>query len=453
MADLPATSPPQTHAPLSPPSPAVLPEAAPPRREAQRTTNKVVSPSRQHAPAPRRGWMSWLLVLALAGGAAYYRHFWWPAVAAWASTTKSEAPIKPATRSVAIRAAKARQGDLDLYLNGLGTVTAFNTVTVRSRVEGELVRVAFTEGQMVKTGDLLAEIDPRPFQVQLDQAEGQLAKDEAAWAVAQLSLERYNALAATRAITPQQIDEQVAVVKQSEGAIQTDRSAIDHAKLQLTYCRITSPITGRIGLRLVDPGNIVRADDPTGLAVVTQLQPIALIFTIPQDEIARVLRKLYEGQGLTVEAYNRDFSDKLATGELLAIDNQVDSTTGTVRIKAVFENEDNMLFPNQFVNARLLVDLKRDAVIVPAAAVQRGPDSMFVYVVKSDETVEMRKVITGAAEGDEISIDQGLAPGEMVATDGIDKLRPGAKIVLRDDGLPELNTDEKLADSGVQGAR
>ncbi|HVX63429.1 MAG TPA: MdtA/MuxA family multidrug efflux RND transporter periplasmic adaptor subunit [Pirellulales bacterium] len=432
-----------------------MPETAPPRREtpSQRRTDKVVPPPSPSAPAPSRGWITWLLLLSMAGGAAYYRHFWWPVAVSWIAPARSEAPVKPAAKSVAIRAVKARQGDLELYLNGLGTVTAFNTVTIRSRVEGELVRVAFTEGQMVKNGDLLAEIDPRPFQVQLEQAEGQLAKDEAARAVAQLSLDRYNALAATRAITPQQIDEQVALVKQSEGAIQTDRSAIDDAKLQLTYCRITSPITGRIGLRLVDPGNIVRADDLTGLAVVTQLQPIALIFTIPQDEISRVQRKLREGQGLTVEAFNRDFSDKLATGELLAIDNQVDSTTGTVRLKAVFANEDNMLFPNQFVNARLLVDMKRNAVIVPTAAVQRGPDSMFVYVVKADETVEMRNVTTGPAEGDEICIDQGLAAGEVVATDGIDKLRPGAKVVLRDDGRPEMSTEKKLADSGVQGGR
>ncbi len=435
MADSPVTSSPDSPADLHSPVRAALTEVAPPIRRlpTERLTERPEQFGSRSPKQARRGWLAWLLILSLAGAAAYYRQLWLPWTLTWISAGKTETATKPAgARVVPILAAEVRQGNLDLYLNGLGTVTAFNTVTVRSRVEGELVRVAFTEGQMVKKGDLLAEIDPRPFQVQLSQAEGQLAKDEAALSAAQLSLDRYNALAPTRAVTPQQVDEQVALVKQSEGAIKSDRSAIDNAKLQLTYSHIISPISGRIGLRLVDPGNIVRANDPSGLAVVTQLQPIALIFTIPQDEIARVQRKLREDKELTVEAYNRDFSLKLATGKLLAIDNQVDSTTGTVRLKAIFENEDNMLFPNQFVNARLLVDLKRDAVIIPAAAVQRGPESMFVYVVKPDETVELRKVVAGAAEGDEISIDEGLSPGEMVVTDGIDKLQPGAKVVMRD---------------------
>ena len=435
MADSPATSSPASPADILPPSRAALTEVAPPIRKlpSERLPERSEHLGGLKPEIPRRHWLGWLLVLGVAGGAAYYRPRGLPWVLTWFPTAKADAPAKPpAVRVTPILAATARQGNLDLYLNGLGTVTAFNTVTVRSRVEGELVRVAFTEGQMENKGDLLAEIDPRPFKVQLAQAEGQLAKDEAALSVAQRSLERYNALASSRAITPQQIDEQVALVKQSEGAIKTDRSAIDHAQLQLTYCRIASPITGRIGLRLVDPGNIVRVNDPSGLAVVTQLQPIALVFTIPQDEIARVQRKLHEDRELGVEAYNRDFNLKLATGKLLAIDNQVDSTTGTVRLKAIFENEDNMLFPNQFVNARLLVDLKRNAVIVPTAAVQRGPESMFVYVVKSDETVELRKVRTGPTEGDEISVEEGLSPGELVVTDGIDKLQPGAKVVLRD---------------------
>ncbi|HJT30566.1 MAG TPA: MdtA/MuxA family multidrug efflux RND transporter periplasmic adaptor subunit [Pirellulales bacterium] len=383
-------------------------------------------------PTPRSRVWPRLLVLAALAAASYY---FYPRVLPLIVALGGPKPVEKAPpRVVPVITAPVRRGDMALYLNGLGSVTAFNTVTVRSRVEGQLVRVAFTEGQMVDKDDLLAEIDTRPFEVQLEQAEGMLAKDEGALKVARLSLERYNALSSSRAITPQQIDEQRALVTQSEGAVQSDRAAIAHVNLQLVYCRITAPISGRIGLRLVDPGNIVRANDPGGIAVITQLQPIAVVFTIPQDEISRVQQKANSGEPLTVEAYDRDFEMKLATGKLLALDNQVDPSTGTVRIKAIFDNEDNLLFPNQFVNARLLIDVKRDAVIAPSAAVQRGPDLTFVYVVKSDETVELREVEIGPTEGDETSIESGLAPGEVVVTDGIDKLLPGAKVSPRKRG-------------------
>ena len=343
---------------------------------------------------------------------------------------------KPPPRVVAVNAAEARTQDLDLFYDALGSVTAFETVTLRSRIDGELVNVAFQEGQFVKKGDLVAEIDPRPFQVQLRQAEGQLARDEAALKAASLDLERYQSLADIRQITAQQIDAQRALVRQSEAAIQIDRGLIDDVRLQLEFCRITAPISGRIGLRLVDSGNIVRANDPSGLAVIVEVQPIAIVFTIPQDEIFRVQRALADSGRLPVEAYNRDFRTRLATGSLLAIDNQVDAATGTVKLKAVFPNEDQALFPNQFVNARLLVERLTHATVVPAVAVQRGPDSSFVYVVQPDSTASLRPVRTGPAQGDLVSIVEGLTPGELVVTDGIDKISNKARIAVRAPGAP-----------------
>lgn len=405
----------------------------------------TAGPARRLPPAPRRRVWPRLVVLVLLAATTYYLY---PRILPLIGALGGPKPVaKAPPRVVPVITSAVRRGDMDLYLNGLGSVTAFNTVTVRSRVEGQLVRVAFTEGQMVKKGELLAEIDTRPFEVQLGQAEGMLAKDNGALKVARLSLQRYNALSSSRAITPQQLDEQLALVAQGEGAIQTDEAAIANAKLQLAYCHIIAPISGRIGLRLVDPGNMVRANDPGGIAVITQLQPIAVVFTIPQDEISRVQQKLNAGQPLMVEAYDRDFDMKLATGKLLALDNQVDPATGTVRIKAIFDNEDNLLFPNQFVNARLLIDVKREAVIAPSAAVQRGPDLTFVYIVKSDDTVELREVEIGPTEGDETSIERGLAPGDVVVTDGVDKLQPGAKVSARKRGAEAKDNEQGEADS------
>ena len=338
---------------------------------------------------------------------------------------------KPAAPVVPIVAVAAHRGDMPVYLSALGTVIAFNTVTVKSRVDGQIVRIAFQEGQKIAEGDLLVEIDPRPFQVQLAQAEGQMARDRAQLEVAKRTLQRNRELLDQGIIARQMYDDQGATVGQFEGAMQVDQALIDQAKLQLTYSRVTAPISGRIGLRLVDAGNVVHANDTTGLLVITQVQPITVLFTVPEDDLRSVIGKSGDADRLVVEAYDRAGQTKLATGALQSTDNRIDPTTGTTKLKAVFDNADESLFPNQFVNVRLLLDTKRNAVIVPGAAVQRGKDGTFVYVVKADQTVEVRPVVVGPTAGGEAVIASGLAEGEQVVVDGVDKLRAGTAVKVR----------------------
>lgn len=337
---------------------------------------------------------------------------------------------KGTMRPVPVLVATVRTGDMPLTLTGLGTVTPLDTVTVRSRVDGQLVRVAFTEGQQVQQGDLLAQIDPRPFQVQLMQAEGQLAKDQAAAKNARMDLARFHDLARQGILAQQQLDAQTSQVNQYEAALKADQAQVESAKLNLTYSRITAPISGRVGLRLVDAGNMVHASDANGLAVIAPVKPINVVFTIPADSIQRVMARSRQEARLPVEAYDRDLKQRLAQGELLAIDNQVDAATGTIRLKARFANQDGALFPNQFVNARLLVDTLKGTVLVPTAALQQGPQGAFVYVVKADGTVDMRIVETLATEGDDTALKAGLKAGEVVVTDGLEKLRPGSKVSI-----------------------
>ena len=400
--------------------------------KASTTLEANVTPlSRELAGATRRRW-PWLLTIAALAGIGY----WW--LARSDPKTRAAGPPAPAARPVPVVMATARIGEVPVYLTGLGSVTAFNTVTVKSRVDGQLTNVAFQEGQFVHAGDLLAQIDPRPFDVQLTQAEGQLARDQAQLQDAKINLERYRDLVAKDFIPRQQFDDQAAQVRQYEGIIKLDQGLIDSAKLQLTYSRITAPISGRIGLRLVDVGNMVHASDSNGLLVITQVQPIAVVFTLPEDNLPPVLAKLRAGERLPVEAYDRSGQAKIAAGALLTVDNQIDQSTGTTRLKAIFENQDNALFPNQFVNVRLLLDVKKEAVIAPLAAVQRGPQGMFVYVVKPDHTVEVREVTVGATAGGDAAIDKGLAQGDAVVVDGVDKLRAGTAVEARTPEVPAL---------------
>jgi len=362
--------------------------------------------------------------------------------AGWYITTHSSTPQQAGGRGrfaqgqpTPVGIAAAAKGDIPIVIRALGTVTPLANVTIKTQITGQLVQVEFTEGQAVKKGELLAVVDPRPYEVALQNAQGTLAKDGALLKNAQIDLQRYATLVKQESIARQQYDTQAALVRQYEAQIVTDQAVVDNAKLNLVYTRIIAPVAGRIGLRLVDPGNYVTMGDATGICVITQMQPMSVLFTIPEDSLPLVRKRLRDGAKLQVTALDRAQKNQLGVGQLTTTDNQVDTTTGTVKLRATFDNADEALFPNQFVNIRLLADTVKDAVTVPVAAIQRGPAGTFVYFVKSDDTVAIRVVETGATDGENVAVVKGLAIGEQVVIDGVDRLRDGAKI-RRPSGAP-----------------
>ena len=382
-------------------------------------------PEKGSTQSKGKGWVWILVLLALAGGGYYYYK-------SHAATDSSKAAPAPGGRAaaslgpVSVAVTTATKQDIPYYLAGLGSVAAFNTVTVKSRVDGELQKVLFQEGQFVREGDLLAELDPRPFQVALEQMEGQLARDQATLLDAKLDEGRYVELNKEGVIAAQQVDTQRATVGQLEGAVRSDQAQIDNQKLQLVYCKITAPLSGRVGLRLVDQGNIVHAADASGLVVITQVQPIAVLFTLPEDSLQDVIQHMKNEQ-LGVEALSRDDQTKLASGKLVTIDNQIDPTTGTVRFKAVFDNQNLSLWPNQFVNIRLMLDVRKNAIVVPLAAVQRGTQGSYVYTVKGGHAT-MQPVKVDLTQGNISLIASGVSVGDQVVVEGQDRLQTGSAV-------------------------
>lgn len=379
--------------------------------------------------------------------------------AGWYITTQMSAPQQQATggrvrigqgQPTPVGIATAAKGDIPIVIRALGTVTPINTVTVKTQITGQLVQVEFTEGQPVKKGDLLAVVDPRPYEVALQNAQGTLAKDEALLKNAQIDLQRYATLVKQDSIARQQYDTQAALVRQYEAQLITDRAIVDNAQLNLTYTRIIAPVTGRIGLRLVDQGNYVTMGDATGICVITQMQPMSVMFTIPEDSLPLVRKRMREGATLAVTALDRAQKNQLAQGKLATIDNQIDTTTGTVKMRAVFDNADEALFPNQFVNVRLLADTVKDATTVPVAAIQRGQPGTFVYLVKADDTVTIRVIEVGATDGEKVAILKGLELGDQVVIDGVDRLRDGAKI-RRPGSAPRGGSERPVAAAPADG--
>ncbi|HEY3730279.1 MAG TPA: efflux RND transporter periplasmic adaptor subunit [Steroidobacteraceae bacterium] len=330
---------------------------------------------------------------------------------------------------MAVGVATVASGDIPITINALGTVTPLATVIIHPQINGPLVKIAFTEGQMVKRGDLLVQIDPRPYQAAVDQADGQLKRDQASLANAKVDVDRYKTLLAQNSVSDQTYATQVATVAQQQAVVASDKAALEAAQLNLDYCRITSPVAGLVGLRQVDVGNLMQAGSTT-IAVVTQMQPMSVLFTVPEDSLRNILQRLREGQKLAVDAYDRSVTRKIASGTLSNADNQIDTSTGTLKLRAMFDNANFELFPNQFVNVRLLLDTLHDVIVVPGASMQQGASGSYVYVVNADSTVSMRAVQTGPSSGDLIQVTKGLQVGERVVVDGADQLRDGAKVVV-----------------------
>jgi multidrug efflux system membrane fusion protein len=373
------------------------------------------------------GSYAWIWIVALVilgiGGLVYYRK-----QQAAEAAAKTKAAL--ANRSVPITTATATTGPIGIYINALGTVTSVYTATITTRVDGQIVSVNYVEGQMVHKGDLLVQIDARPYQAALTQAEGTLAHDDALLGEARIDLDRYQLAFNRNAIAKQQLDDQIQIVKQYEGSVKNDQGTVASATTNLDYATIKAPIDGRVGLRLVDPGNIVTAASGTPLVVITQLQPITVIFSVAEDYLPQIQKQLRQGNKMSVDAFDRNQQIKLATGKLLTLDNQIDTTTGTVKLKAIFENSDISLFPNQFVNARLLVDTQQNATLVPAAAIQRNAQGAFVYVVKSNQTAAIQSVTIGTTDGGNAAV-QGVKSGDVIAITGFDKLQDGVKVSVQ----------------------
>jgi membrane fusion protein, multidrug efflux system len=388
------------------------------------------APAKQPSKRPMARWAWLVLFFVLAGG--------WFLFNQHQTTARSSVRASAPQRSVPVFAATAHKGDIGVYIDAIGTVTPVYTVSVTSRVQGQIMSVNYREGQMIHKGDSLLEVDPRPYEAALTQAKGQLAHDQAVLNEARIDLDRYKAALDRNAIAKQQYDDQVQTVAQDEGTVENDQGTLANAQVNLVYCRITSPIDGRVGLRLVDPGNIVQANSTTALVVITQLQPITIIFSIAEDYLPQIEQQLRAGHRMDVDALDRE-KKKIASGFLLTVDNQVDTTTGTVRLKAQFPNTDNALFPSQFVNAHLLVETQHGATLIPTAAIQRNAQGAFVYVL-SKETASIRTVTVGTTDGD-ITAVQGIDAGEVVAVNGFDKLQDGIKVsVRRGQGTATSNT-------------
>lgn len=402
-----------------------------------------IDPSSESASRPpalgrrhRRSIYGWLIVLVVMGtGVAVWHHVSTPsgAAAGWgARQGKGDAGNRP----VPVQAGDVVSADLHVYLDALGTVVPMNSVTVHSRIDGQLMTVNFREGQRVKVGDVLMQIDPRPYQVALAQAEGQLARDQATLQGARQDLTRYRTLLQQDSISSQQVEQQEALVKASEGVVRADQGLVDSARLNLAYCRVTAPASGRLGLRQVDPGNIVHVSDAAGVVVINQFQPTFVTFALPEDSLPAVLAQIRRGHALSVEAWDRARTHKLATGGLESLDNQIDASTGTIKVKALFPNADENLYPNQFVNVRLLVETRPKSVLLPSAAVQRGAQGTYVFVVAQNSRVSARPVTLGPVDGDNVGVEKGLQPGERVVIDGADKLKEGARVQVVTPGQP-----------------